>query len=210
MVCLEPYTPDEFSLWYKHLGRLRLFWAKPVVEMFPLYKLAEGCVLKIRWAAEKPRLEEAYVAILRKVKRLDFFPVRGVKIVITPGELDKGLVQQRGGIYIYSTSRPCATGIYLEKVPEGHPEPLNDHIVLASGVEELSYLLYLNKWNFNVDYLWLASPDFLDKAVESALCEARRHGGRYVSVATGGVQLDNIDLTKYKYDYFYNVYRLAF
>ena len=74
MVCLEPLTPDEFAHWYRHLARLRLFWAKPVVELFPLYRLVEGCVVKVRWSSEKPRLEEAYLIILRRAKKLDFAP----------------------------------------------------------------------------------------------------------------------------------------
>jgi hypothetical protein len=49
----------------------------------------------------------------------------------------------------------------------------------------MRYLLYLNRWNFNIDYLWLSSPGYLDGAVESAICEARRLGGRYVTIATG-------------------------
>jgi hypothetical protein len=124
MVCLEPLTPDEFAHWYRHLGRLRLFWAKPVVEFFPLYRLIEGCVVKVRWSSERPRLEEAHLIILRRAKKLDFVTtLRGTKILITPEEIERSLYQAKGALYIYSTSRPCASALYLEKPPDGHPEP---------------------------------------------------------------------------------------
>jgi hypothetical protein len=74
----------------------------------------------------------------------------------------------------------------------------------------MKYILYLNKWNFNIDYLWLSSPDYLDRAVESAICEARRLGGRYVTIATGGGYLASIDYSVYKPDYLYNTYKLSF
>ncbi len=62
--------------------------AKPVVEFFPLYRLVEGCVVKVRWSSEKPRLEEAYLIILRRAK-LDFAAtLRGTKILITPEEVE--------------------------------------------------------------------------------------------------------------------------
>jgi len=210
MVCLDPLTPDEFTHWYRHLGRLRLFWAKPVVELIPLYRLVEGCVVKVRWASEKPRLEEAYLIILKRIKKLEFTTtLRGTKILITPEEIERSQYQTRGGLYIYSTSRPCATGLYLEKPLEGHPEPGPDHILLYSG-PEMRYLLYLNRWNFNIDYLWLSRPEDLDEAVESAICEARRHGSRYVTVAAGEGHLDTIDYSLYKPDYFYNTYKLSY
>ncbi len=63
--------------------------AKPVVELFPLYRLVEGCVVKVRWSSEKPRLEEAYLIILRRAKKLDFAAtLRGTKILITPEEVE--------------------------------------------------------------------------------------------------------------------------
>ncbi|MCU7786612.1 hypothetical protein ODS41_01540 [Pyrobaculum sp. 3827-6] len=211
MVCLDPLTPDEFTLWYRHLGRLRLFWAKPVVELLPLYKIAEGCVLKARWASERPRLEEAYIAILKKMRRLDFLAsLRGVKILITPEVVNRGLYEARGALYIYSTSRPCATGIYLEKPAGGHPEPGPDHVVIASSLSDAGYIVYLNRWSFNIDYMWLKNIEQLDDAVESAICEARRLGGRYVSVATGEGHLDTIDFMAYRPDYIYYTYKLAF
>ncbi|ABL87809.1 conserved hypothetical protein [Pyrobaculum islandicum DSM 4184] len=210
MVCLAPFTPDEFITWYRHLGRLRLFWAKPVVELFPLYRLTEGCVTKARWFSDKPRLEEAYIIVLRHAKKIDFLStLRGIKILITPNEISKELYQLKGGLYIYSTSRPCATGVYLEKPPEGHREPDPDHIVLSSG-SDLRYLLYLNRWNFNIDYLWLQSLESLDDAIESAICEARRHGGRFVTVATSEGHLDTIEFNLYKPDHSYHIYKLAF
>ncbi len=210
MVCLEPLTPDEFTHWYRQLGRLRLFWAKPVVELFPLYRLVEGCVVKVRWSSEKPRLEEAYLIILKRAKKLDFAAtLRGTKILITPEEIEKSLYQARGGLYIYSTSRPCATGLYLEKPPEGHPEPGLDHVLLYSG-PDMKYLLYLNRWSFNIDYLWLSRPEHLDEAVESAICEARRLGGRYVTIATGDGHLGSIDYRVYRPDHLYNTYKLGF
>jgi len=207
MTCLDPLTPDEFTNWYRHLGRLRLFWSKPLVELFHLYRFVEGCVIKVRWASEKPRLEEAYIAILRKMRKLDFLAqLRGTKILITPAEVERELYQQRGSLYIYLTTRPCATGIYLEGAVEGHPEPTPDHVILASGKEDFKYLVYLNKWNFNIDYIWLASPEFSDKAIESAICEARRLGSRYATLALG----DEGSKIYYKPDYFYNVFKLAF
>lgn len=210
MVCLEPLTPDEFTHWYRHLGRLRLFWAKPVVELFPLYRLVEGCVVKVRWSSERPRLEEAHLIILRRAKKLDFAAtLRGTKILITPEEIEKSLYQTRGALYIYSTSRPCASALYLEKPPEGHPEPGPDHLLLYSG-PDMRYLLYLNRWNFNIDYLWLSSPGYLDRAIESAICETRRLGGRYVTIATDEGQPASVDYSLYKPDYLYNTYKLNF
>ncbi|MEM1637531.1 MAG: hypothetical protein QW247_07430 [Pyrobaculum sp.] len=211
MVCLEPLTPDEFTVWYRHIGRLRLFWAKPLVELFPLYRIAEGCVLKARWASERPKIEEAYIAILKKIRKLDFLlSLRGLKILITPETVEDNLYQQKASLYLYATSRPCATGIHLEKVPEGHPEPTPDHVVVASSQSELRYLFYLNRWSFNIDYLWVASGEYIDRVVENAVCEARRLGGRYITIATGGGHLDSVDLSKHKPDFYYNIYKLSF
>ncbi|MEM0484096.1 MAG: hypothetical protein QW434_05300 [Pyrobaculum sp.] len=211
MVCLDPFTPDEFTFWYRHLGRLRLFWAKPLVELLPLYRIPEGCVVKVRWASEKPRLEEAYITILKRLRKLDFLiPLRGTKILLTPHVIEKDLYQQRGALYIYSTSRPCASGIHLEKSAEGHPEPSPDHVVISYDAAGSKYLVYLNKWNFNIDYMWLSSEEYIEEAVGSAICEARRLGGRYVSVAAGEGHLDSINLNLYKPDYFYNTYKLVF
>jgi len=53
--------------------------AKPVVELFPLYRLVEGCVVKVRWSSE----------ILKRAKKLDFAAtLRGTKILITPEEVE--------------------------------------------------------------------------------------------------------------------------
>ncbi|MFN7106169.1 MAG: hypothetical protein ACK4M3_06280 [Pyrobaculum sp.] len=209
MTCLEPFHPDEFVTWYRHLGRLKLFWAKPVVELLPLYKLVDGCVLKARWSVEKPKLEEVYIVILRRVKKLDFLTsMRGVKILITPQQLEKELYQLRGSIYIYSTARPCAMGIHLTSI-EGHPPPGPDHVVISSGVENPTYVTYLNRWNFNIDYMWAATPHEVSKAIESAICEAQRHGGRFVTLVSDEHHL-NVDITSYKPEYLYYVNKLAF
>lgn len=205
MVCLDPFTPEEFAAWYRHLGRSRLFWAKPVVELFPLYRLVDGCVIKARWSSDKPRLEEVYIAILKKVKKLDFLlPLRGTKILITAEEVEKSLYSQRGALYIYSASRPCASGVYVEERLEGHPEPRPDHLVISSGSDR-RYILYLNRWNFNIDYLWLASSEYFEDAVLGAICETRRMGGRYVSFAT-----EDDRQPTYRPDYYYYIYRLNF
>jgi hypothetical protein len=207
MVCLEPFTPDEFYSWYRHLGRLRLFWAKPLLELLPLYSVSGGCVMKARWASHRPRIEEAYIVVLRRVKGADFLlSLRGTKILITPGEIERELYQLRGAIHVFSTLRPCASGIHAERLPAGHPEPGPDHIVIASG-SDAKYVIYLNRWNFNIDYLWAPSAEYIRSAIEGALCEARRLGGRYVTAAFGG---EPPDTGPYRPDYSYNVYKLAF
>lgn len=207
MTCIPPFTLEGFLAWYKQLGRLKLFWAKPLVEIFPLYRVVDGCVLKARWSSEKPRLEEAYIAILKQVKKLDFLtPLRGVKILMTPNSVDAGLYNHRGALYIYTTSRPCAMGVYADRV-EGHPQPIPDHAVLTSG-RDVKYVVYLNRWNFNIDYLW-STPEYLGEAIESAICETQRHGGEFVTVATDDNHLSQLDLSRYRPDYLYNVYKLT-
>ncbi|MEM0369448.1 MAG: hypothetical protein QXT46_00440 [Pyrobaculum sp.] len=205
MVCLEPFAPDEFTLWYRQLGRIKLFWAKPVVELFILYRLVDGCVLKARWSSDKPKLEEVYITILKRVKKLDFLlPLRGTKILITPEEIEKSLYSKRGSLCIYQVTRPCASGVYINKKLEGHPDPAPDHIAISSG-SDMKYLLYLNTWSFNIDYLWLSQREYFQDAVLSAICEARRLGGRYVSIVT-----EDETPPPYKPDYYYNVYKLNF
>lgn len=202
MVCLRPYGPDEFIQWYKQMGKLRLFWAKPLVELFPLYNVVGGCVLRARWSGEG-KLEEAYIAILDRPRKLDMFSsMRGTRLLITPAEVDRGLYDARDSLGIYSVDRPCATGIYLEGSQDAAP----DHLAVASDREASRYLLHLNRWSFNIDYLRISTPQAAREALEAAICEARRAGGRYVSVVGSIAPLAEMP----RPDFLYNIYRIAF
>lgn len=205
MVCLRPYSPEEFIQWYRHVGKLRLFWAKPVVEIFPLYRVVGGCVLRARWGGEG-RLEEAYIAILDRPRKLEMFTsMRGTRLLITPAEVDKAIYDARDRLGIYSVERPCATGIYVEAV-EGAPAPTPDQVAMASDREASRYMLYLNRWSFNLDYLRAASPEAAREALEAAICEARRSGGRYISVVDSLAPLAAMP----RPDFLYNIYRVTF
>jgi len=177
-----PMNLNQFSEWYKELGKLKIFWAKPLHDMKPISIQDERCLLEIEWF-KRNRVEKAIMCIARA-------PCQAFEIVATTGrayntrlivvpegsDLDlAGRTDSKSVLYFWdvhtktlepneqarTTTKSEWSVEDLKVFSEIHrdswgffiPPRENDHlIVLAWLDEEPIGMAYLNKHNFNIDY----------------------------------------------------------
>jgi GNAT superfamily N-acetyltransferase len=190
-----PMNLNQFLEWYRELGKLKIFWAKPLHGIKLLSIEDEGCLLEVEWF-KRNRVEKAVMCIARTLDKV-FEMVTTVEraystnLILVPedSEVDlAGMVDAKSILYFWDvytkTLEPneqvrttVASEWDVEDVKvfrEIHrnswgyfiPPRENDHLVILAWLdEEPAGMAYLNKHNFNIDYGIHVKRDFWRKRI---------------------------------------------
>jgi hypothetical protein len=103
---------EGFAKWYVELGRLKIFWAKPVQSISLLSKEDNLCLVGVKWMA-RGRIRDAVLAIAgtrheapNMVEHLKGYG-GSAKILMVPEEsyMDLSLVDARSILYFWNVVR---------------------------------------------------------------------------------------------------------
>jgi hypothetical protein len=192
MSTLSPLPMDlnQFLEWYRELGKLKIFWAKPLHGIKPISIKDEGCLLEVEWF-KRNRIEKAVMCIAGALDKAFETVTRAgwaysTKLILVPedSEVDlAGRVDAKSILYFWDvhtktlepkeqvrTTVASEWGVEDVKVfREIHrnswgyfiPPRENDHLVILAWLDEEPVgMAYLNKRNFNIDYGIHVKRDF--------------------------------------------------
>jgi GNAT superfamily N-acetyltransferase len=171
-----------FAKWYAELGKLRIFWAKPVKSINLLVKEGNLYFVGVEWIV-RSKIRDAIICIAKtqyeipKIIRLLRDYGDSVKILIISEEspIDLSLVNARSILYFWNVdvktlepNRHTRMKVYSEwgddelrmfmKIHKESwsffiPPRQGDHIVLVAFLNDSPVgMTYLNIHNFNIDY----------------------------------------------------------
>ena len=170
-------TLTDFEEWYRKLGKLKIFWAKPVNK----FRLIEDRLFVIEWNIRRKR-KKAFLLITNGENLSNAIKVlsdkEGVKLLIASENtyIDLSLVNAKSILYFWDlkkvktlTPNPNVRFTVLEnwntynlkvfekiqKMSWGFfiPPREDDHLVILGLLESKTIgLAYLNIHNFNIDY----------------------------------------------------------
>jgi GNAT superfamily N-acetyltransferase len=175
-------TFEEFVKWYTELGKLKIFWAKPVENISLLSKEDSLYLVGIKWIV-RSKIKEAVLAITEIVdkvpKAIDSLKSYGslTKILMVPEEapINLSLINARSVLYFWDinarTLEPnkdvrikilskwgendVETFRRIHKQSWGFfmPPRRGNHVVLIALLNDSPVgMAYLNIHNFNIDY----------------------------------------------------------
>jgi len=174
-------SPDNFAEWYVELGKLKIFWAKPVKDIHVIDEEGGAVLMDVKWIVRN-RTKRAVLAtaekgdvswVIEKLCRYD-----ATRILILPEDLavDLDRVDARGILYWWNvfdanTLEPNANvevrtyrawgdeeleifrGIQGQSWGFFIAPRLNDHVVVVGFLDGMPVAMaYLNTHNFNIDY----------------------------------------------------------
>lgn len=175
-------TFEEFVKWYTELGKLKIFWAKPVENVSLLSKEDGLHLIGIKWIV-RSRIEEAVLAIAEMADKvpnaIDSLKAYGssTEILMVPEEtpINLRLMDARSALYFWDvnarTQEPnkdvavktltewsendveAFRRIHRESWGFFIPPRRGDHVVLIALLNDSPVgIAYLNNRNFNIDY----------------------------------------------------------
>jgi len=60
-----PLSPNDFAEWYAELGKLKIFWAKPVKDIHVIDEEGGAVLMDVKWIVRN-RIRRAVLAIAEK------------------------------------------------------------------------------------------------------------------------------------------------
>ena len=173
---------ENFVRWYTELGKLKIFWAKPVESVKLVREEEDISFIGIKWLV-KGKVKRAVLAFVKREEKVAE-GIRGLKeykdstkILIVPEDsfVNLNAINARSILYFWNTStktlkpnKDVKLEVYckwgereLELFKRVHkqswgffiPPRLQDHIVILGFLhDEPVALAYLNTNNFNIDY----------------------------------------------------------
>jgi GNAT superfamily N-acetyltransferase len=175
-------TFKEYVKWYTELGKLKIFWAKPVGSISLLSKEDSLYLVSVKWIV-RSKIKEAILAIAKTVdevsKAIDSLKGYGslTKILMIPEEtpINLSLMNARSALYLWDVKRrtldpnkdvrmktfyewsenDVETFRRIHKESWGFfiPPRRGDHMVLVALLNDSPVgMAYLNIHNFNIDY----------------------------------------------------------
>jgi GNAT superfamily N-acetyltransferase len=182
VVLLDFMSFEEFVEWYAELGKLKIFWAKPVESVSLLSKEGSLYLVGVKQVIGN-RIKEAILAITGMVdkvpKAIDSLKTYGslTKILIVPEEapINLSLTNARSALYFWNINartlepnKDVRTKTFYEwsendiemfrRIHEQSwgffiPPRRGDHAVLTALLNDSPVgIAYLNIHNFNIDY----------------------------------------------------------
>jgi GNAT superfamily N-acetyltransferase len=173
---------EEFVKWYNELGKLKIFWAKPIKNISLLSKEDNLHLVGVKWIV-KGGIREAILAITEIVdeapKAIDSLKSynSSTKILIVPKEtpINLSLINARSVLYFWDinartlepnkdvkmktftewSENDVETFRRIQKQSWGFfiPSRRGDHVVLLAFLNDSPVgMAYLNIHNFNIDY----------------------------------------------------------
>jgi len=180
-LCILPMDFNTFRKWYEELGKLKIFWAKPLSELKLVLREDKSCTIKISWLVRK-KVQNAVMLITTEPSKV-FEKFRNkyrssVKLAMVPEDFSSTLfhlIDARSILYFWDVSSRILEGnskvkivklfewneSYLKNFREIHkkswgffiPPRENDHIVILAYLNSTPVgMAYLDKNNFNIDY----------------------------------------------------------
>jgi len=190
---------EDFVKWYAELGKLRIFWAKPVESVSLLSKENNLCFVGVKWIV-RGKIRDAVLSIARtqyEVPRIiKSFKDYGdlTKILMVPEEsfMNLSLVNARSVLYFWNINtrtlepnRDVRIKIYSEWSDEEFeifkrihkqswgffmPPRQGDHRVLVAFLDDSPVgMAYLNVHNLNIDYGIHVIKSYWRKRIGTAL-----------------------------------------
>jgi GNAT superfamily N-acetyltransferase len=175
-------TFEKFVKWYTELGKLKIFWAKPVEKINLLSKEDSIYLVGIKWIV-RGKIKETILAITKMVdeapKAIDSLKSYGslTKILMVPEEtpINLSLINAKSVLYFWDinarTLEPnkdvriktlskwgendVGTFGRIHRQSWGFfmPPRIGDHVVLIALLNDSPVgMAYLNIHNFNIDY----------------------------------------------------------
>jgi len=175
-------TFEEFVKWYTELGKLKIFWAKPVENISLLSKEDGLYLVGIKWIV-RSRIKEAILAITETVneapKAIDSLKSYGpsTKILMVPEEtpINLSLINAKSVLYFWDINARTLEpnkDVRIKALPKWGendvemfrrvhkqswgffmPPRREDHVVLIALLNDSPVgMAYLNIHNFNIDY----------------------------------------------------------
>jgi GNAT superfamily N-acetyltransferase len=103
---------EEFVEWYNELGKLKIFWAKPVEDVSLLSRENGLHIIGVKWIIRRRGIKEAILAIVETVdnvpKAIDYLKTYDSlnKILLVPEEtpIDLSLVNAKSTLYFYDVN----------------------------------------------------------------------------------------------------------
>jgi GNAT superfamily N-acetyltransferase len=173
---------EEFVKWYTELGKLKIFWAKPIENIGLLSEGDNLHLVGVKWIV-KGGINEAILAITERVdevpKAIDSLKSYGssTKILMAPEEtpINLSLINARSVLYFWNinartlepnkdvkmktftewSENDIETFRRIQKQSWGFfiPPRRGDHLVLTALLNDSPVgMAYLNIHNFNIDY----------------------------------------------------------
>ncbi|MCI4438360.1 GNAT family N-acetyltransferase [archaeon] len=179
--CILPMDFNDFKKWYEELGKLKIFWAKPLSELKLVSREDESCTIEISWMVRK-KVQSAIMLITSEPSKV-FEKFRNkyrssVKLAMVHEDFSSMLfhfLDAKSILYFWDVRSRVLEGnskvkivklfewneSYLKTFRKIHkkswgffiPPRENDHIVILAYLGSTPVgMAYLNKNNFNIDY----------------------------------------------------------
>jgi len=180
-ICILPMRFSEFIDWYGELGKLRIFWAKPMDRLELIEKGDGYCLIEVWWLI-RGKVKRAFICIVEdpsdafRILAGDRY-VDAVRIVMSPEDsaLSHGTVDAKSILYFWDVSSETLDpnnevnivklsrwdDSYIEVFRDIHksswgffiPPRRGDHMVILAYLKDRPVrMAYLNRNNFNIDY----------------------------------------------------------
>jgi GNAT superfamily N-acetyltransferase len=190
---------EEFINWYSELGKLKIFWAKPIESIELLNKESNLYLVSIKWIA-KSKIKNAILAITEtqdvasKIIELLRKYCDSVKLLMVPEDtsMNLGLFNAKSLLYLWKVNaktlepnrnvsiktfsewdeNDIETFKNIHKKSWGFfiPPRNRDHIVIVAYLNNLAVGMgYLNIHNFNIDYGIHVIKSYWRKRIGTAL-----------------------------------------
>lgn len=163
----------DFAGWYAELGKLKIFWAKPVKSISLLSE--EKKIIGVRWIIRGKIRDAVLFSEMRGINLEDYRGSTKILIVPETSPVDLSLVDARSALYFWNVdakilepNRDVEIKVYsewdeseLEKFKGIHkhswgffiPPRQHDHLILLALLDSSPVgIAYLNVNNFNIDY----------------------------------------------------------
>jgi len=180
-LCNLPMDFQTFKKWYKELGKLKIFWAKPLAELKLVSEDDKNCVMEISWLVRRKVQRAAMLLTINPSEVFEKFRSKyknSVKLVVIPEDFSSilfRLIDARSILYFWNVNSKLLEGnneVKTVKLFEWNEDDLNifkrihksswgffipprenDHIVILAYLNSIPVgMAYLNKNNFNIDY----------------------------------------------------------
>jgi len=187
---------EDFAEWYAELGKLKIFWAKPVKSISLLSE--EKKIIGVRWIVRGKIRDAILFSEMRGINLEDYRDSTKILIVPETSPVDLSLVNARSVLYFWDVNarilepnEDVEIRTYsewgegeLEKFKGIHKRSWGffvqprqqDHLVLLAFLESSPVgMAYLNVNNFNIDYgIHVIRPYWRRRIGTALLAEAMR------------------------------------
>lgn len=115
-LCNLPMDFQTFKKWYKELGKLKIFWAKPLAELKLVSEDDKNCVMEINWLVRKKVQRATMLLTINPSEVFEKFRSKyknSVKLVVIPEDFSSilfRLIDARSILYFWDVNSKLLEG----------------------------------------------------------------------------------------------------